>query len=789
MFINYFKTGWRNLVRNKAFSAINIAGLALGLTCSLLILLWIEDERSVDGFHANGKQLYQVYERAFYDGKVNADYPTQGMIADELKRVVPEIKYASSLEWNMTNTFEAGNKITKFDGSFAGADFFSMFSYKLLQGNALNALNSPDGIAISRKMAEHFFGSPERAMGQSLRYENSENFPITAVFENLPANSSQQFDFLRSWTAFLKENDNWVHNWGNTDAPTYIQLKEGADPKKVGTQIKDFIYRYKEKSPNYRIELGLIPYTQKYLRGNFRNGYLDGGRIEYVNLFSLVAVFILLIACINFMNLAAARSSKRAKEVGVRKVIGAGRASLIGQFLGEAVLLTLFSVILSVFLVTVLLPAFNSLTGKQLSVPFAKPAFWGLLAVLLIVVGFISGSYPALFLSSLNPNRVLKSKLQFGWGTLFFRKGLVVFQFTLSVLLIIGMIVVYRQLNYIQTKNIGYDRENLIYIPIEGELSAKYALFKDEAAKMPGVLNVSKIRQAPTTIGNHTGDIHWAGEDPNLVVSFVNSTVGYDFIKTMNLSLTDGRDFSKEFGTDSTGFLINETAVKRTGYQHPVGMPLTWGNREGKIIGVVKDFHVASLHQAIEPMIIRLDEKRTSGTILVRTQAGKIKQALAGLEAVSKNLNPKFPFTFKFSDEEYTKLYRSEQVVGQLSNYFAFLAIFISCLGLFGLATFTAEQRTKEIGVRKVMGASVKNIVSLLSTNFLKPVGISLLIAFPLAYFAMHNWLQGYEYRVRLDWWIFAVAGLITVAIALVTVSYQSIKSAVSNPVRSLRSE
>ncbi|HSC38061.1 MAG TPA: FtsX-like permease family protein, partial [Chitinophagaceae bacterium] len=401
----------------------------------------------------------------YYDGKVGADYPTQGLLAGELKRVIPEIQYASSLEWNSLNTFEAGDKIGKMPGSFAGADFFTMFSYPLLQGTAQSALNSLNGIAVSRKMAEYFFGSAEKAIGKNILYENRDNFQVTAVFENLPANSSQQFDFVRSWLAFEKENNDWIHHWGNTDAPTFVQLHKDADPAKVEAKIKDFVYRYMEKPKGVIIELALQPYTEKYLHSVFKNGQIDGGRIEYVRLFSIIAVFILLIACINFMNLATARSAKRAREVGVRKVVGAARSGLMGQFLGEALLLTLFSVIIAVFLAAVLLPAFNLLTGKQLSLPFGKPVFWLSLLGLLMVAGLVSGSYPALYLSSLNPIRVLKGHLTFTWKAVFFRKSLVVFQFALSILLIIGMIVTYRQLDYIQTKNIGYNRENLLYMP------------------------------------------------------------------------------------------------------------------------------------------------------------------------------------------------------------------------------------------------------------------------------------------------------------------------------------
>ena len=792
MIKNYLKIAWRNIMRNKAFSMINIFGLALGIACSLLILLWVNDERSVDTFHVNGKYLYQVYERQFYDGKVEASYPTQGLLAQELKNNFPEIQYASAYEYaaapGSQSTFEANNKIIKFNGAFAGEDFFSMFSYPVLQGSAKTALVKRESIAISRKMAELFFQSAVNAIGKTIRFENKEDLLITAVFENSPANSSQKFDFLRSWVAFVNAND-WVNNWGNTSPVTYLQLRKDADPAKVEAKIKDFIYRYQERDRTFVVELGLQPYTEKYLHSTFKEGKIDGGRIEYVRLFTIIAVFILLIACINFMNLATARSVKRAKEVGVRKVIGALRIVLIKQFIGEAILLTILSAIIAIAIAGAVLPVFNNLTGKQLALPFTQLFFWITLLGLVIITGFVAGSYPALFLSSLNPVKVLKSSLKFSWSAVFFRKALVVFQFTLSVILIVGMIVIYRQMDYIQSKNLGYDRDNLLYIPIEGDLVKNYGLFKQKALQQQGVLSISKMRNSPTVIEHHTGSISWEGKNPNLTVSFADGVVGYDFVKTMSLKLKEGRDFSKEFGTDSASYLINEAALNKIGYVNPVGKIVEWGNRPGKIIGVLQNFHFNSMHQAIDPLIIRLDENWNWGTILVRTQGSKTKQVLASLEKLCKELNPKFPFTYSFSDDAYARLYKNEQVVSKLSSYFAFLAIFISCLGLFGLATFAVDQRTKEIGVRKVLGATVPRIISLLTANFLKPVAIAILIAMPVSHYLMGHWLEGFVYKTSIEWWMFASAGLLAVIIAMLTVSFQAVKAAIANPVKSLRTE
>jgi hypothetical protein len=790
MLKNYLKIALRNLFRHKAFSAINIVGLALGMACSLLIMLWVQDEKAIDGFHANGKQLFQVYEREHNDGKIGAGYATQGLLAEELKRVIPEVQYASSLDYAASpgtlNTFEAGNKVIKENGNFAGADFFSMFSYPLLQGNRETALSAPAGIAISRKMAEEFFGSPELAMNKIIRFDNSENLQVRAVFENLPAHASRKFDFLRSWSDYVKQND-WVHNWGNTSPDTYVQLRKTADPAKVEAAVKDFVYRYKQKDNGSFTELGLQSFPEKYLHSAFKDGKPDGGRIEYVRLFTLVAIFILLIACINFMNLATAQSAKRAKEIGLRKVIGAFRSSLIRQFLGEALMLTFFSVILAVILAAALIPAFNNLTGKQLSLPFTQPVFWAALTGLLIITGLVAGSYPALFMSSLNPVRVLKGSLKFSWQATFFRKGLVVFQFVLSILLIVGMIVIYRQVKFIQTVNLGYDRDNLVYIPIEGELIKKFELFKEEAGNIPGIESISKMRNSPTIIEHHTGSISWPGKDPNAQLSFADAVVGYDFVKTMKLKMQEGRDFSRDFAGDSLSYILNETAVNKIGLKDPVGQTITWGNHPGKIIGVLKDFHFSSMHQTIDPLIVRLDENWPWGTILVRINGQHTQETIAELQKICTGINPEFPFTYTFSDQEFANLYKSEQVVSQLANYFAVLAIFISCLGLFGLATFTAGQRTKEIGVRKVLGATASGIVGLLSKDFLKPLLIAITIATPLAWFVMNRWLSNYAYKINLDWWVFVLAGSAAVCIAMLTVSYQSIQSALTNPVTSLR--
>ena len=790
MIKNYLKTAFRNLRKNKAFSLINIMGLALGLVCSLLIMLWVNDEYEVDAFHKNGSQLYSVYERQNHDGQWSAFHGGPGIMADEMKRVLPEVQYATNFGWNDLVTFEANNKILKQSGNHAGQDFFKMFSYPLLEGNAITALQNPSDIAVSRKMAEDFFGSPAEAIGKTIRCQNKTDFKITAVFDDIPKNSTAKFDYIINWQSFL-EGNSWAKDWTNNGPPCYIMLRKDADAKAFAAKIVRFLDNYnKEQTPNDYIRLGIERYRDVYLHSNFdKSGNISGGRIQYVRLFSIVAVFILLIACINFMNLTTARSIKRAKEIGVRKVVGAMRGALIRQFMSEALLIVILSIAVAMLIVMLVLPQFNHLTGKFIVMPFDNPSFWFAIAGLLLVTGFISGSYPALYLSSFKPVRVLKGLPKFSRSALWFRKVLVVFQFMLSIILIIGTIVVKEQVRYIQTMNLGYDRENLIYIPLEGDLTGKYELFKNQVQNMAGIQSVTRMTQNPTQIENGTGGVEWEGKDPTSGVEFTWTMVGYDFTRTLHTQLIQGRDFSKDFPTDSVGYILNETAVKITGYKNPIGKPFTFWEKKGTIVGVLKDFHFNSVHTPINPLVLSLGETINWGEALVRTKAGQTKRALASLEKVCKELNPKFPFTYKFSDEEYQHLYASEQVVDQLSNYFSILAIFISCLGLLGLVMFSAEQRTREFGIRKVLGASPAILFSLLSREFLLLVVIALAIASPLAWLVMNKWLQDYEYRINITWSIFVIAGLVALFIALLTVSFQAIKSAVANPVKSLRTE
>lgn len=791
MFKHFLKIAWRNLWENKTFSAINILGLAMGMACSLLIMFWVEDEYSVDAFHVNKKQLFRIYERQYFDGKKQGIVWTQGPLAAELKNVIPEIQMATAYSWTSSQAFTAGDIVNKQEINAAGPDFFKMFSFELLQGTKENALKGTNSLAISRKMAETFFGNPEAAINKTISYNNRKDFIITAVFENIPQNSTLKFDCLRNWDAYVNDGNEWAKGWDSNDPLTFFMIRSDVNSAAIEVKLKHFLDNY-IKAPtdkSLRTELAIQPFHEHYLNNNFKNAQVVGGRIEYVRLFSMVAVFILLIACINFMNLATARSAKRAREIGVRKVVGALRSALIGQFVSEAILLTVFSVIVSILFVVLLLPFFNQLTGKQMTLPVENFSFWGILTGLTLITGIVAGSYPALFLSSLKPILVLKGTLKINSGSVWLRKGLVVFQFALSIILIVGMIVIYRQVDYVQTTSSGYERENLVYFPLEGKLINDYDILKEKISAIPGIRYVSHMTENPTGINSGTDGVRWAGSNPDTKIRFTPVGVGYDFVKTINLQVVQGRDFSSIFPTDSLGVLINETALKETGYKDPVGQTLVWGKRKFTIIGVVKDFHFQSLHVPIRPLIAYLRKNQREGSILVRIEANRTKETLAQLKKVCNELNPGIPFTYNFIDEAYAKLYKSEQVISSLSNYFAFIAIFISCLGLLGLAAFTAEQRKKEIGIRKVLGATVGGITSLLSKDFLKLVLIALIIATPVAWYAMHKWLQDFAYHINISWWIFILAGTGATFIALLTVSFQAIKAAIANPVKSLRTE
>ncbi|HLZ16277.1 MAG TPA: FtsX-like permease family protein, partial [Cyclobacteriaceae bacterium] len=723
---------------------------------------------------------------------------------EDIQHIAPEVEkigsYATGYElpWGHSETFQFGDKIQKFDGSRAREDFFTMFSYPLVAGDVNAGLHDISSISISRKMAEFFFQTAQNAIGKSLRYENKIDFTVNAVFENITPQSSLTFDFLINWESQIKQLD-----WASPVVLTTLQIHESANISATETKLNRYLQSKRAKNDPEIVTVGLRPFGDKYLNSTFVNGKPQEGRKAYVRIFTGVAIFILVIACINFMNLATARSVKRAKEVGVRKVVGSSRVSLISQFFGESILLAFLALGVSIPIMQILLPSFNGLTGKQIASPIATPSYWIILLGLMLATGAVAGSYPALYLSSLKPARILRGTLRFTNSAVWLRKGLVCFQFVLSIALLIATVVISSQTRFVQNKNLGYDRENLIYITLEGDLIPKYSLFKERALNMPGVEMVDRSSEAPHAMGfvvdendglknTNTGDdaIKWEGKEKNSSVGFKPASVGFDFVKIMNLKLADGRDFSKSFATDSAdAFMVNEEAVKQMGIKDPIGKWISAWNKKGHIIGILKDYHTHSLREPIKPLIIDVKEYEVFGVIIARLEPGKTKEALTGLEAVCHEINPNYPFSFQFLDQEYDKLYRTEKIITKLTNTFAALGIAISCLGLLGLVMFAAEQRTKEIGIRKVLGATVTNIVNLLSKEFLTLVLVSFLIAAPIAGYLMNQWLQGFAYKIDLAWWIFAVAGTSALFIALLTISIQAFQAAVANPVKSLRSE
>lgn len=787
MLIHFLKIGFRNLIRNKFFAFLNISGLSLGMACCILIMLWVVDELSVDNFHGNN--LYAVYIRTESNGQVNAGYGTPAIMAAELKRSIPEIQYASGFgfPWAHSETFRVGNVVHKFDGSRADADFFQMFNYQLLAGNVKTALSDLNGLAISRKMATMFFGSPQEALGQFILFENRKELVVTAVFDDLGAHSSNKFDYLLNWETLLAENPNLKNSWQAFQVNSYVALSPSSSSEDVRTKLTKFLDGYL-KIDNVKFEVALQPYNEVYLQSKFENGMPKGGRIEYVRIFIGVAFFILIIASINFTNLSTARAMKRTKEIGVRKVVGSSRMALVVQFLGESIFLSFFALLLAIIIVFLALPAFNQLMVKEITFPVLRPLYWAALLAVMAVTGILAGTYPALLLSNFQAAKVLKAQNVTGIKSLWLRKGLIVFQFFLSTTMVIVTIVVARQTQFFQSKQLGYDRENVLYILLEGDLVKSYQIFKNKAIDIPGVQYVDRSSETPHAMGFVTTAVNWAGKDANTVVGFKPTSVGYDFVKLMNLQITQGRDFSKDFA-DSSSFIVNEKAVKEMGMKDPIGASVSIWDKKGKIVGVLKDYHTYSLHQPILPLIVDVQEQLNFGMVLIKTEPGKAQQVLGDLEKIYKELNPNFAFTYSFMDEEYNKMYRSENMITKLCYSFAAIALAISCLGLLGLAMYSTEQRMKEIGIRRVHGSSAVDIAKMLLWDFLKLICLSFLIAVPVSVYLMNQWLQEFAFSIGLSWWIFVVAGIACVAVAMATISYQTIRASLTNPIETLRVE
>lgn len=793
MLHHYLRIAIRSLQRHKASFFINWIGLSTGLACAFLIYLWVNDELHFDKFHVLDSQLYQVMEKDKINNEIQVHEATQGMLAEVMKRDLPEVEAAvpvlSLKGFGSYAQMRASDKVVKATGIFAGKDFFHLFSFHLLQGRADQALASKNGIVLTEDLAARLFGEAGKAMGKTISWElfgKKEELTVTGVAARLPSNNSMDFDFVL--THELLVNDIWTNGqkWYNEGPATYLLLKKGTDIAAFDTKIGDLIKKY---YPPTSFSLSVRPYSSAYLYGRYENGVQAGGRIEYVRIFSIVALFILVIACINFMNLSTAKASRRAKEVGIKKVMGSTRTALVYQFLGEAILTAFLSLFLAVLLVIALLPVFSEVTGKHLAVAFS-PSVIGVILGITLITGVLAGSYPAFYLSNFKPILVLKGKLRNSAAELLTRKGLVVFQFAISLVLIVSMIVIYKQVAYIQTKNLGYNREHVVYFDKEGAVAQNTDAFLTQLRSIRGVVSASTMEQniAQPDLGSSTYGISWPGKEKDLNTNFGVRSLDLGLTETLGIQIKEGRTFSKAFGGEDTKLLINETAARIMGLQHPVGTTISMWGQNKTIVGVVKDFHVTSLHDAIMPMVFYFNPQHTF-TVMVRLAAGQEKEALSKMTDLYKQFNPGFVFEYKFLDEVFQAMYAGEQRVSLLSRYFAALAILISCLGLSGLAAFNAESRAKEIGIRKVLGASIGNITVLLSRNFIYLMILAMLIAFPLTWWLMHAWLGSFAYRTGMGWGIFALAGSFLVLIALLTVSYQSIKAAVVNPAESLRTE
>ena len=782
---------YRQFNRHKSSFFINLTGLSAGISCALFIFLWVNDEMQMDGFHDKNKQLYQVMKNLNSAAGITTTDATPGILAAGLLNDMSEVEDAVTVSpdlWLENSKISIkGNSHIKAGGKFAGESFFNIFSYELISGNRDHVLKSKNSIVISERLAKKLFHTTE-VLGKEITWSNAEmqnenHALVSGVFKDTPSNSSTHFDFLVSLD-FLYDTAPNYKQWGNYGPNTFIVLKKGTNPKEFNLKL----HPYLKSKGVHNSDIFMRPFADGYLYGNYENGKQVGGRIEYIKLFSLIAVFILIIACINFMNLSTARASKKTKEIGIKKVLGARRESLILQYLAEAIILAFIALFISLLCVELLLPQFNQIVDKELALRFDWKLILSLTGLTLFT-GLMAGSYPALYLSGFNPAAALKGKLSNSISERWTRRGLVIFQFTLSIILIVSVLVIYKQIQFVQTRNPGFIKDNVLYFETEGKIKNNVDPFLKEIKKLPGVINASSINRNFLGDLNATeGDFHWEGRNPKEVIRFQSASVNNELIETMGMEMIAGRSFSDKFGADSSKIIINEAGIKVMRLKDPVGKIFNLWGKDLEIIGVVKDFHFESLHKNVNPMFLRFASKNTN-RIMVRLQTGKEKEAIAGLSKLHTAFNPGFPLDFKFLDQDYQAQYVAENRVAILSRYFAGLAIIISCLGLFGLATFTAERKFKEIGIRKVLGASNMNIVYLLSKEFIKPVLLSIFIALPLSYVVSRYWLDTFAYRIELQLWYFIGAGLLALLISWLTVGMQAIKAAASDPVQCLREE
>jgi putative ABC transport system permease protein len=790
MLSNYVKVAIRNLLRQKGFSFINIFGLALGISCTALIGMWVNDELSYDRFHHDFDQIYRI-TATLPEMKVHAAVSSAPM-AFAFNTQIPEVEDAVRISEYRRDLVQVGD--VKFEEKgiiYADSNFFKMFNFPFIKGDKENALLNPEGIVITEEMATKYFGTTE-VLEKTIRKNNKEDFTIPGVIANVPSNSHLQFDFVQPMRYLARTNDDLKNNvWDNFNYYTYIKLNAKAQHSKsaIADLEKKMQEIYKKNEDVLKVAFILQPLSKVHLYSNFLADIPGHGNAQNVYIFMVVAVFILVVACLNFMNLATARAARRAKEVGLRKVVGAIRPHLMGQFLAESLVVALLALVLALLIIYLVLPYFNTLGGKDLALDFTNVKIIGGLLGITIVTGLLAGSYPALYLSGFVPATVLKGNFTAGGSGNLFRNTMVVIQFAVSISLIVGTAIVYRQLKYIQQLNLGYDKENLLYVPMTGEMWDKYETLRTMLGNNRFTSNYSFISNLPTTSSNATISVDWPGKDPNSQPLFFNLAIDENFEEVFKATLLDGHGYGENAKADSSSVIMNETALKTMNMkvETAVGAKVNIWGRERTIIGVVKDFNFKPVQESIGPMF--LTRNTWGGNAMVRTEPGETENTIAALEQMCKEINPSYPFNFGFLDQDIANLYAAEQRLGSLFNVFAILAVVISCLGLYGLSAYLAERRTRELGIRKVLGASGFQLVYLLSATFTRPILIATAIAIPLAWYGMSQWLSGFAYHVTIDWTIFVIAFLSALIIAWITVSFESIKAATVNPVNSLRSE
>lgn len=791
MLTNYLRTMMRSIMQNALFSSLNILGLSLGLSGSLLIMLWVFDERSVNNFHDDN--LHQVfYNRTFSDGPIVTSASLPAPMAPEIREKIGELEGATRY-WSWSGTLvQSGDKNFLQAIRYVDPEFLKMFNFPLLKGDENKALNDPSGIVITETMSKRYFGD-EDPMGKMLTLTTSfmkaKEFQVTGLIKDPPANSELTFDALMWIEPPFEINKSWMGSWGNFNTRMYVKVQPGADTDAVGDKISAIFRSHIE---NNNDQFVLQKFSDTYLYSEFEDGKpTGGGKIEYVRIFTLVAIFVLLIACINFMNLATAQSMKRAKEVGIRKVVGAFRKQLIRQFLGEAMIFTIASAILGVLIVYTILPVFNGLTEKHITIGLLNMKFVVLAVSLVLTTGLLAGSYPAFYLSGFKPVVVLKGAFRSGKGAHAFRRILVVTQFALSIAMIICTIVVFRQMQYIESQDTGFNRDGLLYLNMRGDMLRVGSSFKTEIAKHPFVESVSLSTASPLKVNNFSWGVEWEGKQPDQQIKFMTLAVDGDYIKTSGLELIDGRTFKDPIDSDTVNVIVNQTAADMMGMGNPIGKTITWwGQNHGRIIGMVKDFQFESMHTAIQPVLMfPIRRGATPNTLMVRAVDNDFTQVIPTLQKIQASLAPEYPFEYSIVDDDWQKMHKGESQMSGLFNYFAFLSIAISCLGLFGLATFSAEQRRKEIGIRKALGANTTQLTVLLTNDFTKLTLFGALPGCLLAGYYMSSWLSGFAFRIEIGWFTYVSAVAFAVAIALATVGYQAIRAALNNPISSLRME